>query len=206
MRRLEQRVGVGRGEHHSVADQLDEPHRPVADLAGDHLEPAGHPAELLGRELLAELGEVDEVGEADSERPRVGRAHHDPVVARLVESRMAELLTQVQPVDVVERRPDRRDEAAGALLDAVGDLALGPTLADEGLADDLAGRGGELRHRHRDRPAQLGELVGVEAGIEGLADPVGGREVVGAHHDLVPPRHREAERSPLPFELLDRHA
>ena len=73
-RGVEQRLGLGRGEHRGVADRLDQPHRRLGDLGGERFQAHRQAAELVGRDFLAEAGEADEVGEADRHLARAGQA------------------------------------------------------------------------------------------------------------------------------------
>ena len=66
------------------------------DLASDLLEATGDPSELLRRELLAELREADQVGEADGDQLRIGQTDSTPALVGLVECVMAKLLAKVQ--------------------------------------------------------------------------------------------------------------
>ena len=63
-RELEHRVGVGADEHGGVADRLDQAHVAAQALGGELDQAMGDAAELVGRDLLAQAREADEVGEA----------------------------------------------------------------------------------------------------------------------------------------------
>ena len=68
-----QRLGLRADDHDRVADRLDEPHRRLDELEDQVLEASGDVAELVGRDLLAEPGEADEVGEGDVHVPGAGQ-------------------------------------------------------------------------------------------------------------------------------------
>src|SRR5215218_7256070 len=89
--RGDHRLGLGRDQHHLVADRLHQPHRRLGDGGRHLLQPSGDHPQLLGRDFLTEPGELDQVGEADGEvddaadltRGEVGGADH--VAADLIE-------------------------------------------------------------------------------------------------------------------------
>jgi hypothetical protein len=60
-----QRLGLRRHQHHRVADRLHQAHRRRHDTGRELLEVADDLPQLLRRDLLAEAGELDQVGEAD---------------------------------------------------------------------------------------------------------------------------------------------
>ena len=74
-REREHRVRVGADEHRGVADRLDQAHVAAQALGGELDQAVGDAAELVGRDLLAQAGEADEVGEAhrDLARARAAR-------------------------------------------------------------------------------------------------------------------------------------
>ena len=77
----EQLARLGRRQHRRVADRLDQADVAAQHVAGQLGEAVGDAAELVGRHLLAEAREADEVGEGDR-RPRGRRAATPPGARR----------------------------------------------------------------------------------------------------------------------------
>ena len=102
-RGVQQRRRLGRDEHGGVADHLDELDRPLGDLGGQLAEPVDDAAEALRRQLLAEPGEPDEVGEADRDLA-AGRSGARSTARREVDRVVADRVAQV----VVEARTRSR--------------------------------------------------------------------------------------------------
>ena len=82
------RRGSGARQHHRVADRLDQSHRRLDQLDRDRAEALGDRAELIGRNLFAERGEADEVGEADRDLARVGEEIDRRLVAEDVAAQL----------------------------------------------------------------------------------------------------------------------
>ncbi len=103
--------GVRRDEQHGVPDALDEAHGRLDDLGGELPEPLRDPLELVGRELLAQAGEADEVREGHGDLPRAGQR------ARLALVRGDDLLAhgvvQVDAEHLLHERARQGDEAVG---------------------------------------------------------------------------------------------
>ena len=65
-------VGVGADDHGRVADRLDQAHVAAQALGGELDQAVGDAPELVGRDLLAQAREADEVGEAHGDLARPG--------------------------------------------------------------------------------------------------------------------------------------
>ena len=89
--RVEHRPRLGRHEHRGVADRLHELHGRVHRVGDRALEAADHGPELLRRDVLAELGEADDVHEADRDRLRA--IQPAALQLRLADHGLAHLLT-----------------------------------------------------------------------------------------------------------------
>ena len=104
----------------------------------------GDAAELVGRDLLAQAREADEVGEADRHVARPGQR------ARLALGRVdglgAHRLAQVQARHVLEHRADHRHEAGDAVGVAARQLGLAEARLEHELERRRAQRLGRLRH------------------------------------------------------------
>ena len=130
---MEQWVGLGGHEHRRVADRLDQAHRGARRAVDAALELSDHATQLVGRDLLAELGEADDVHEA----------HHQLLGARkpaalelgLADHRLADLLAHAHVEHVLERGARQRTEAAQRLRVAQAKVALGVAGLDQGLAE-----------------------------------------------------------------------
>ena len=109
---VEHRVRVGADEHRGVADRLDQAHVAAQALGGELDQAVGDAPELVGRDLLAQAGEADEVGEADRDVARA-RQRARQALGR-VDGLRAHRLAQVQAGHVLEHRPDHRHEARDA--------------------------------------------------------------------------------------------
>ena len=148
---------LGRHQHRGVADRLHQPHRRLHRLGDSALEAADHVAHVLGRHVLAELGEADDVDEADRDRLRareppaleLGLRDHDvphllaqAQVEHLLEGGCRERAEVVQRLGVAQRQIDGGGESSGVVSGQ----------ADEGSeADPDAGTGaGEGDDDHGD--------------------------------------------------------
>ena len=164
-------------------------------------EPAGDAAELLDRELLAELGEADQVGEGDD--GLLGVVEPAGAALLLRQGVGTQHLLQVQGEDVLEPRTGQRHQLLGDDPVAVGELVLVQAGLQEGAGDQRAGGFGVARHP---LPEHAGDFERVLVGEPGLpvrcAEPRG-LEVLLAVHALVVAGRRQAERAPAGGEHLE---
>ena len=212
---LEQGVGqrgrIGAGEHRRVADHLDEPHGAARDVDGEAGEAQGELAELLGRQLLPEPGEPDEVGEGDGDLLDAGR----PALAARghVDHGVPQLLAELELVEVLERRADSGTRASAievkrsaASISALRSLSppsspsspsrLPPAVAAEDeVGDHLAVRRRDLGEGHRHHPRGLLQRLGRDARLEQLPHALGGLEIGLATRSARPGR-RAPGRAP----------
>ena len=184
-------AGVGGDEHRRVADQLHQPHRRLGHRGRQLVEATGDQAQLFGLDLLAELGEADQVGEADRDvgrRPRlprgdVGGADH---VA-------ADLLEHVGAEGVGEGRLEDRQHVLGGGGEAQRQVALGVARLHQRADDQLAVGLGDPRRRHADRPRHLQHPLLGQAGVEEGLDPPRRLEVGLGQRALVGVRIGDAD-------------
>ncbi len=199
-RAFEQRVRLGRDEHRGVADQLHELHRGRGDLSRQLPQPARERPELLHRQALAELRELDEVREAHGDlRPR-GAPSGELLAA---EHGLADLLALLEPVGVIHQRPHHRHQAASRLLEARADLELGQPGLHQALPRQRARRSGDLRHRHPHDPGDLEQALVGQPDVAKLVDSLGGVEVGVGELRRVRVRGRQPERLALADQELD---
>ena len=176
-------MGVGADDHRGVADGLDQAHVAAQALGGELDQAVGDPAELVGRDLLAQAGEADEVGEADRHiaRPRQR--------ARLALGRVDGLgahgLAQVQAGHVLEHGADHRHEAGDALGVAARQLGLAQARLEDELEGRRAQRLGRLRHPAPDDADDRELLLLADPRLqEGARDPRGLDIGVRADHGV----------------------
>ena len=136
-------AGLGADEHDRVADRLDQAHGRRGALGGQRLEAVGHAPELVGRHLLADAREADQVGEADHHLPRAGQP------AGLALGRAEDLglddVAQVEVDHLAEHRRGQRLQPRGGVGVAQRQLVLGRARLEhevEGhVAHELGGLG-----------------------------------------------------------------
>ena len=189
-------LGVGRHQHRGVADRLDQPHRRVLHALDGALELAHERAQLLGRDLLAQLREADDVDEPDRDRLRAGQ----PAAAQLglADDHVSQRLAQVQVEHVAEGGGGQRAEVLKRLRVAQAQVALGVAGAQERLAEDRAQAGGDVGHRPAHDARQVEELLAAEAGVQQRGGALGQLEVVLGQYPLVRVDRRRADARGAP--------
>ena len=203
---VEQRVRLGRDEHRRVADRLDEPHRRPYGRLDAPLEVAHHGAQLVRGDMLAELGEPDDVHERHHDALGAGQAPALELGA--ADHGLADLLAQAPVEDQLEGGAREWREHAQRLRVAQAEIALGVAGLQQRLAERRHERGGDRVERVAHHADQLEEALLVEAGVEqrlGVARQlellVGEHARVGVDRGVAerpPGRLEEAELEPRP--------
>ena len=132
-----------------------------------------------------------------------------------VEGGMAELLAEMQRVEVLERGADRgtsaRVTASSRSASAISSLSPRSRrprrrrrLAEHGAGDHLAVRGGDLRQRHRHHPRRLLDVIGRDPGVEQLPHPLAASRSALVRLRSSGSTDDHPERRPLGVEHLER--
>jgi hypothetical protein len=165
---------------------------------------AHHAAQLLGRQPLVELREVHQVGERDRHllRPRkLPRAERG-----LVDDGVAQLLQQVEPVDVLELLDHQRHQCTRGLGRAQPEVALGVAGPDQRPADHLARCVGHARHGLADHHGGLVDGLLGNARVEQPLERLQRFEVGLSQDALVRGGAREPQGLALTAQELEREA